>query len=436
MSCDMELTQVVDELGLHDSMDVLRTEWESSQRSLPSGDLFFFAPEFAIEACREVHLSEEMAQAAAAACGRLPASLAVKALAWHYHHCLFETAGPPYDRGGVFGTAGSWPSLEGALHEDAGMFYLLVLLSGLPTMKAVHDAHSVPAEVRRDTLLDLTLWLDQMRQRRPSAAWGLTPYNIGWLAHHFRGDLYRLGRLQFQFASFWGRLRAFRHITTGAVLALSEEGVGYDERGQPAPAPAAWQASLTITDEGARGSPILPTGRAVNHEVFLPTAEWRQALAPRDPGVNIHIPAGEPMTPQRCGDSFRQAVGFFPRHFPDRPFIAFCCGSWILNGQLEEWLPPTSNLVRFQREVYLFPIRLSLETLLDRVFGGAPPDLAKAPRDTALRRAILDHLLAGKAFRPTGGGCFLFPEDLDWGREVYRRQRLGWVLDEGPGGRC
>ena len=58
--------------------------------------------------------------------------------------------------------------------------------------------------------------------------------------------------------------------------------------------------------------------------------------------------------------------------------------------------------------------------LFERVFGRRYDDISAAPRDTALRRAIIDHMLAGGHFH--AGGCLLFPEDLDWGSEAYLRK--------------
>src|SRR5262249_30698373 len=149
------------------------------------------------------------------------------------------------------------------------------------------------------------------------------------------------------------------------------------------------------------------------------------ALAPGDPVLHIHIPAGSPMDPAACGESFAAASTFFGRHFPERPFVAFTCSSWLLDPTLQALLPAASNIARFQREVYLLPGRAAGKSTLVRVFGDVPPDLTHAPRDTTLRRAILDHLLAGGHL--SGGRCVLFPADLSWGRQVYLRQ--AWPHD-------
>lgn len=428
----MDLARVVDELGLAEQAEVLKAEWERSQASMPEGEVFFLDPGYAAEACREIHLQDEIAQAAAAVCPRIAGSAALKALAWHFHHCLYRFSGPPYAND-AWDTVHSWPALKEQLGDEAGMFYLTVLLSGLPQMKAVHESHHVPPDVVRATVDDVGLWLEKERELGAYSGWGLTPHNLAWLLNHFRGILYRLVRLQFQFGAFWGKLHAFRHQESGVVLALSEEGVRYDGEGQvirrdDGTSEEAWTASLTIAGEDAVGYPILPEGRALNREVRLPASEWKRVLAPGDATLNLHIPAGSPMSHAECGESFRRALEFFPKHFPERQYAAFCCGSWLLNGELEKFLPPNSNMVRFQRECYLFPIGMGPDSVFYRVFDGVPEDLTKAPRDTALRRAILDYALSGKKFKPTAGGCFLFPEDLDWGAQVYLRQDLSrWV---------
>jgi hypothetical protein len=165
---------------------------------------------------------------------------------------------------------------------------------------------------------------------------------------------------------------------------------------------------------------VPPVGHAVRRQVRLRRDEWRQVLAPGDPVLHVHIPAGSAMDFDRCGRSYAAALEFFPRHFPDRPFVGFACSSWLLDPQLQRLLPAASNIARLQREVYLLPGSSSGANTLGRVFGAVPDDLARAPRDTTLQRAILDHLQAGGHL--SSGKCFLLREDLRWASQVYRRQ--------------
>lgn len=419
----MELEQAIAEFGLGESGEVLRLEWQASQGSMPEGDLFFLDGEFLSDACRAAHLDEEVGGVVGAAARRAAANPAVRALAWHFHYCLYGMDGYPGE------SIRDWPSLEGALGEDGGLLYLAVLLSGLPMMQRVHGEHGVPAEVTRDTILDLKLWLDGRKRRHPDLQWGLVGFNLWWLKYHFRGDLYRLGRLQFQFGRLGKEIRVFRHRDSGVVAALSEDGVRYRADGGRAVSEeeeGCWVARLKAGEGETTGCPILPEGRALQREVTLGHEEWRPVLAGGQPVLYIHIPAGGPLAHDLCGESFRLAADFFPKHFPERPFDAFCCHSWLLDGELADFLPESANMVRFQRELYLYPAWLRSDHLLDRVFDGVPEDLTQAPRNTTLQRALLDHVLGGQKLRPIGGGCFLLPEDLNWGAQVYRRQTFLW----------
>jgi hypothetical protein len=422
----MDFESVMAKLGLSDPARRLQIGWESSQQSMPAGAPFFLAPEFVAQACEEATLSPEVAQAAISASRRIAGSPALRALAWHLHYSLFRQDHYPRE------DTESWPSLEGALQEDAGLFYLLVLLSGMPELREINRTHEVPREVVRDTLSDIQRWIGGGEEDEPARPpWGLRPHALGWLVNHLRGELYRLGRLQFQFGSLQLQVRAFRHRASNLVVALSEEGIRYrqdggratgDQKGEA----GAWLARLAMGDGEVSGYPILPIGRALHRQVTLSAADWQQVLGSGQPVLHVHIPAGSPLSPDLCAESMRLATQFFPRHFPERPFDAFCCGSWLLEAELEQFLPATSNIVRFQREFYLVPIPSHPRYFLSQIFGEAPQDLTKAPRNTSLQRAILEFLEAGGELRPAGGGGFLLPQDLDWGAQVYRRQSYPW----------
>jgi len=215
-----------------------------------------------------------------------------------------------------------------------------------------------------------------------------------------------------------------RNRVTREVQVLADAGVRYrgdgqlDGTGGAFDPETGWTSRLLMDAKQVVGTPIHPTGVALRGKVCLPLDTWERILAPGDPILEIHIPAGSRMDFDACGDSLRQAADFFPRYFPDRPFQGFCCASWLLNTQLPDWLSSDSNMVRFQREFYLFPIFSGGRSGFDRIFGRDIQDLSTAPRDTRLRRAVLDHLQSGGYLR--GGGALLFVEDLAWGTQVYQ----------------
>lgn len=426
-------SEVVKELGIASDgelLQVLGVEWELSQQSMPSWEIPFLSSGFVTEVCKAMSLPPDGVDAALFASRGIAASTALKALFWHFHHCLF----PGYPMGNML----RWPSLAEALGDVGDMFYPLVVFSELPKFQDINRRHSVPLRVVSDTLSDVNLRMSAHRKKM--GRWGLTVREAMAVIKHFSGEFYQLGRLQFHFGSFGYKLRAFRHRGTGTVVALSESDVRYlangqiDGPGRIYDTSGAWISQLTFTNNEIIGHPILPTGRILQRRVHLAKAQWRQVLASGDPVLIIHIPAGSPMTYNLCGESFRTALKFFPRHFPEKPFVCFCTSSRILDSQLEELLPSTSNMVRFQKEVYLFPFLSNDLHLLEFAFGGyIPEDLTKAPRDSTLQRALLDYFLAGGHLCASAGGCFLFPEDFRWGAQIYRRQKLLFLIDNcGP----
>ncbi|MEU1761837.1 acyltransferase domain-containing protein [Micromonospora sp. NPDC005223] len=117
--------------------------------------------------------------------------------------------------------------------------------------------------------------------------------------------------------------------------------------------------------------------------------------------IDLHIPDSGPLTPEAVDASLSRARGFFPRHFPDERHTAFACGSWLLDPQLREYLPEDSNIVRFQQRFTLEPYQeqpgLDGDVeVLRFVFRTLNAPLDRLPRRTALQRAVIDHLRAGR----------------------------------------
>lgn len=68
-----------------------------------------------------------------------------------------------------------------------------------------------------------------------------------------------------------------------------------------------------------------------------------------DPVLEVHIPAGEKLTPEECRRSFEMAEEFFAKYFPDFKYDYITCHSWLLDSELKALLPEDSNILAFAR---------------------------------------------------------------------------------------
>jgi hypothetical protein len=244
-----------------------------------------------------------------------------------------------------------------------------------------------------------------------------------WIRNHLVNDLYRIGRMEYMVRPFWGAAEAYRH-TSGRVLVLAGDRLKLEADGFGADLARddqqTWQASLSEQDGVIEGHPVCPEGWAIRETVRLDGSQWRRVVTKNTPVLEMHIPPGGSMTLEACRQSMADALEFFPRYLPDKPFEAVWIQSWIFNPQLEEIMGRDSNLARYQRQLYLFPITSKGPAGLFFIFGEDTVDPATAPRDTRLRRGILEFIEAGNSFRSSG--MMFFPEDIDaFGDQPYRR---------------
>jgi hypothetical protein len=400
-------------LGLPPAASVWAAGWEASQACFPDPLPGFLTTAELAATCRRIGFSTELRDVVLGALPEVTSDPRLCRLLWHLYRRLFVDPGMLKD------DLAAWPALPPAAMPHADLFPAFAYLAGLPQVEARYRERSLPREVLVDTLSDLELWIREHRAK--TGRWGLS--NLRWLTNHFSGNLFRIGRLQFQFATSRYPYHAWRQRGTGRVQLLADTGLRFSADGLCAgAAPESPLAAPYRRDAAAvYGLPIDPRGHALPEPVALPLAEWTGRLDPGDPVLNLHIPAGSPMAVEACGESFRKAGELFPKCFPEYAFRAYVCGSWLLDPQFDGALGPESNIVRFLREVYLFPLPdASGRQTVERVFGTPEIDLATAPRDTSLRRAIIAHLEHGGVWR--AGGCVLFPEDVaGWGTQVYRR---------------
>lgn len=214
-------------------------------------------------------------------------------------------------------------------------FYAHVFAAMYPLMMAWYDAKGIDRDIGRRSLADLGRHMTHHRRRR---GYGGLNINADWLAEHFTGRLFQLGRLQFDRSAIGG--------TTSAELRSG--GIAIE-----------------------RGDSVL--------------------------GVHIPDYCG-PFPPSLCDESFAMAADFFPRHFPNERADVVTCHSWLLDRQLADYLAPTSNILAFQRRFTINhrDIPPQDEDFFISVFQADVSEIDRLPQDTTLQRAIVRHVRDGK----------------------------------------
>jgi hypothetical protein len=229
-----------------------------------------------------------------------------------------------------------WPSVPAEYGPVGRFFYLWVFVSAVPAVRRYHRERGVSDEVSRDTLADLG---DKVAiHRRIHGAGGLETQF--WFTLHFRGVIYALGRLQFNL-------------------------------------------HRVELDDDARADPAL--------------ADRVPGFTSGDVGLGVHIPETGAMTPESCDASLAAAREFFPRHFPEYDLQIATCSSWLLDEQLADYLPDTSNIVAFQRRFHLTPGGHDGDrAVFEFVFRRVRPNLDELPQRTTPERAVVSHLRSGR----------------------------------------
>jgi hypothetical protein len=393
---------------------MLRESWRETQLDFPAKTMEIdFLQDTWLDRWQPVlKLCDEALDAFRRTCRLIRERPALVRLCWHLHCRLFRQGGDSRE------LIRHWPVLSATMGRDAGMLAVVVVVSGMPFAEAIYSYRNIPRQTMIDTFADLSLWMRSYREAH--GEWGLDQLN--WLLHHVKGELFRLGRLQFMLRPLRAKARVYSHKVESRTIALCEadtqvrgdglingtNGIVDDETG--------WRTELREEDGQVTGYPIDPRGFIRREPVALSMQDWRVVLERGETVLDIHIPEDGKMDFDRCGESIALAQTFYAVHFKEYTIRAFTCSSWLMDPQLRLLLPKESNIVRFQREFYLMPVLSNDTSALSRVFGRYPVDLDSAPRDTTLKRAILEWMEAGGRMRNASG--FILISDLDWGRQV------------------
>lgn len=358
--------------------------------------------------CAEAALSAEATQAFLDFAARICADATLLAHTTAMHHCFFETKDS---------YTPTVTQAEAAFGDDAPALRALMVLDSIRLVREKQSARGVPVDITRATLeRHACPTLREYFARHGRI--GADDWIWWWYRTVGSADLYRLGRLEFIPEAWNYPWRIFVNDATGEMIVLLNAGLGFTDDGYM-PGPTTWTSALQETADAFFGHAVSPRGFAIPRLVCLSRAEWRQFPGNDDWVLDIHVPGDTPLTLDAIREALQRSEPFFDHFYSDKPFVAWVCDSWLFSTQIEDFLPPESNILRWQREGYLLPNDSAGDDFLAFVFGASHVNPATAPRDTRLRRAVIAHLERGGQLRC--GGYLLLRKDLSrFGSQPYR----------------
>ncbi|MBQ7208567.1 MAG: hypothetical protein IJS01_12285 [Lentisphaeria bacterium] len=250
---------------------------------------------------------------------------------------------------------------------DFEKFLFLCITASYHRAEEIYRAHGWPREMLDDIRNDFRLW--EKTGLRDFGFCGLSPRIFSWLAQCFTGEVKQFGRLQCNDIHFFELPLSLYRQSDGSVKALP-----------------AFQ----------KGNPPHPD------------------LTFRDKAISLHIPASGPLKAGDCLDSIRRMCRFSKEFHPDYDFRAVVCYSWLLDPQFREFLPESSNILKFQALGHnlVCPGRDQTNEVIWRLWG--VPGRGKAPSElpvrTSMERGVAAHLARGGRFQE--GLLVIFRDEL------------------------
>lgn len=209
------------------------------------------------------------------------------------------------------------------LKKENYLMRLAVILNLAVRVKEKYDRLGIDEKIYYDTMSDIKIWCEKTGNR------GIKNYN--WLKNHVSGELFRLGRLQFQLYECKNRTLLYKKLP-----------FGYGER-----------------------------------------------------LIYIHIPEGEKLEKAKCVRSLETAHEFFSRYFPDYAYRYYFCESWLLCESNRDFMAENSNIVFFMSLFDIcYSLKID-EQAIERIFGKRRLFKRNYPEKTDLQRRAKAYMLKG-----------------------------------------
>ena len=227
--------------------------------------------------------------------------------------------------------------------------------------------------------------------------------NFSWYQRAIDCTLFNVGRLQIEVFEAMPDGVWVLENKKGEQVALAYEmmlhksgfqlgAVGFEEE------EGSWSATVTETKEYWEGHPYAEDGRVESRVVRLCKSEWKKILCKGDPVIGLHIPEAGKLTPDLIDETMIRIKAFLEEYYPDYPYKAFVCHSWLMDPQLISLVGEDSNIAKFNQRFRKLTRKCFGLAVFIFIFKKDPGTfrLEELPEKTRLERALKAHYMSGK----------------------------------------
>lgn len=280
--------------------------------------------------------------------------------------------------------------------KGAGLAYdfycLFAAIPTIPETVAGLQKRALPADVIADTMAEYDYCVQLCRNSLGRPAFDLG--RLWWIQRIIHNQLVHIDRLKYDLPGpylqgFWVyENSAGEQLVLADGLQLHRSGGILGAAGLE-DTQGSFVADIAETDTTVEGYPVA-NGLVQPEKIRLDKTLWKLRLSPKDNVLGIHIPPGGGFDPKTMDESFSRAKEIFRKCYPDYPFKAFHCRTWLLSPQLRTILKPESNILAFQNRFVSVPYCSNGRECFSFLFGilSGVPQMQELPENTSLQRAV------------------------------------------------
>jgi hypothetical protein len=229
-----------------------------------------------------------------------------------------------------------------------------------------------------------------------------------WDKNFYTCSIFLMDRFLFIPYRYDDSLTMFRNNVTKKVIALRQAGEEFRRDGQVNGVNDVYDkdgAFITVWEESEHSitaNPVNPMGFVERETITLSKNEWEKALTQGDNLLAVHVPSGEGYNPERLHNSMRMALDFFDLYFSELKIKGFWSESWLYDPRLSLILEEkNSNIIKVQRQMYLYPIHEGDGMLRYEVFGDWKAEPEMIELQTTLQKSAAVYMRKGGRFHTT-----------------------------------